>query len=66
MGYQLGRLVGMLLVPLFLLGVIGFIQYVRTGDKQHALRTALSWWALILAGGCLFLGVMAQAVQRLP
>jgi nitric oxide reductase large subunit len=66
MGYQLGRLVGMLLVPLLLLGVIGFVQYVRTGDREQALRTAVSWWAIVLAVGCFFLGVVAQAVQRLP
>jgi hypothetical protein len=65
-GYQLGRLIGILLVPVLLLAVIGFIQFWRTRDREQALRTALSWWAILLAFACFFLSIFAQAAQRLP
>jgi len=66
MGYEIGRLVGFLLVPLLLLAIIGLIHYWRTRDKSQAIQMALSWWAIGLALGCLLLGIASQATQQVP
>lgn len=66
MGYAIGRLIGTLLVPVLLLLLIGLIYYWRTRDRSQAIRVMLSWWALALAFICLFLGMLGQAIQRMP
>jgi hypothetical protein len=65
-GYMLGRIVGILLFPVLILGIIVLVQWVRTRDRQAALRTATAWWALLTAFACTILGVLGSALQRVP
>lgn len=67
-GYIVGRLLCLGLVFIFSLLVIGVVQYARTHDRNQALRTALSWWALalglFLAGCCCVLSSLGQFTQQ--
>lgn len=49
MAQQLGVLIWTLLMPLFFLGVIWCIQFIRTRDKSRARGAALSRNAIIFS-----------------
>jgi hypothetical protein len=59
LGYGVGRIVGVLLPPLIVLGLVYGVQYIRTGSKQAARQASTSRWTLIAAGALLVLGVIA-------
>lgn len=64
-GYTIGRFVGCLIFPILILGIIALIQFVRTRDRQAAVRAATTWWALLAAFACAGLGLFGIAVQNL-
>ncbi len=65
-GYEIGRLIGLLAVPVLILVLLGVIQYLRTRDRTRVLHLLVSWWVLALAAVCLVMGIVAQFVERIP
>ncbi len=63
-GYIIGRIVGLFIFPLIVMGIIGLFQYVRTKDKQLAKRTMFSWWSIGLGIVLLVLGVIGQMANN--
>jgi hypothetical protein len=59
LGYGVGRIVGVVLPPLILLGLVYGVQYIRTGSTQAARQTVTARWSLIAAGALLIFGVIA-------
>jgi hypothetical protein len=59
LGYGVGRIVGVLLPPLLILGAVYGVQYIRTGSTQAARQASMSRWTLVAAGALLILGVVA-------
>jgi hypothetical protein len=59
LGYGIGRIVGVVLPPLIVLGLVYGVQYIRTGSTQAARQASTSRWTLIAAGGLLILGMIA-------
>lgn len=59
LAYGVGRIVGVLLPPLIILGLVYGVQYIRTGSIQTAQQAVTSRWTLIAAGVLLILGVIA-------
>lgn len=62
-GYLLGRILAYFVLPLLILAIVGAVQYFRTRDKSAALRTALSWWAILLAGLCFLVQLLSQLAK---
>lgn len=65
MAQQLGYLTWMLLMPLFILLLIGGIQYLRTRDTIRARKAALSWWGITLAIGLWILALFSRLVESM-
>ena len=59
LGYGVGRIVGVLLPPLLILGAVYGVQYLRTRSPQAARQASTSRWTLVAAGALLILGVVA-------
>ncbi|MFN8487649.1 MAG: hypothetical protein U0350_08670 [Caldilineaceae bacterium] len=64
MAEQLGAFFGILSIPLLLLGLIGLVQWLRTGDRRAAQRAMRAWWAIGAALALLLLSLVARFVQN--
>lgn len=63
-GYIIGRVVGLIIFPLLIMGIVGLFQYARTKDKHRARRAMFSWWSIGLGIVFLVLGLVGQMVNN--
>ena len=63
LGLQIGKIIGTLLFPVLVIAIVGIIAFVRTRNKQIAIKSMMSEKTIGLAVLLLILGIFGRAIQ---
>lgn len=65
-GYAVGRILGMLAIPLLVMLIVGAVYYVVSGRRVTFRQALLRWWNIAIGVVVLLLGLFGQAMSSIP